>query len=76
MTLHVLVRTVGLGGWKAYLAYLDDSPYSLQLLTSSFAPEKPMHHVGEVRVEALNYTLWPFQQRILDGMRARSCAQA
>jgi len=27
-----------------------------------------MHHVGEVRVEALNYTLWPFQQKILDGI--------
>ncbi|MGQ9551936.1 MAG: helicase-related protein [Candidatus Bathycorpusculaceae bacterium] len=57
-----------MGGWKDYLVYLDNSPYSLQLLTSSFAPETPIRHVEEAKVEALNYALWPFQQKILDGI--------
>jgi ERCC4-related helicase len=52
--------------WKEYLSFLDGSPYSVQLLTSSLAPEQPISTPQEVRVEALNYTLWPFQQKILD----------
>lgn len=53
-------------GWKDYLTFLDRSPYSIQLLTSSLAPNQPIQETEEVRVETLNYTLWPFQQRILD----------
>ena len=53
-------------GWKDYLAFLDESPYSMRLLTSSLAPEHPISTPQDVKVEALNYTLWPFQQRILD----------
>jgi len=55
-----------LGGWKDYLAFLDSSPYSVQLLTSSLAPNQPTQEAQAVEVEALNYTLWPFQQKILD----------
>jgi len=53
-------------GWKDYLAFLDESPYSMRLLTSSLGPEQPISGPQAVRVEALNYTLWPFQQKILD----------
>jgi len=53
-------------GWKDYLAFLDGSPYSVQLLTSSLAPSQPIQETQLARVEALNYTLWPFQQKILD----------
>jgi len=53
-------------GWRRYLEFLDDSPYSMQLLTSNLAPESPIADVQTVRVEALNYTLFPFQQKILD----------
>lgn len=52
-------------GWKDYLAFLDGSIYSVQLLTSSLAPTQPMQEAQSVRVEALGYTLWPFQQKIL-----------
>jgi len=54
-----------LGGWKDYLAFLDSSPYSVQLLTSSLAPSQPTSTPQKVRVKAPNYTLWPFQQNIL-----------
>jgi len=54
-------------GWKDYLAFLDESPYSMRLLTSSLAPDQPISTPQEV--EALNYTLWAFQQKILDKMR-------
>lgn len=40
--------------------------YSVQLLTSSLAPSQPIQEPQTIRVEKLNYTLWPFQQRILD----------
>lgn len=53
-------------GWKDYLAFLDESPYSMRLLTSSLAPSQPISTPQEVRVEALSYTLRPFQQKILD----------
>jgi len=53
-------------GWKDYLAFLDENPYSMRLLTSSLAPEQLISTPQADRVEALNYTLWPFQQKILD----------
>jgi len=52
--------------WKDYLAFLGGSPYSMRLLTSSLAPEPPIQDPRVVRVEALNYELWPFQQKVLD----------
>jgi ERCC4-related helicase len=52
-------------GWKEYLAFLDGSPYSVQLLTSSLAPSQPIQEPQTVKIEGLNYTLWPFQQKIL-----------
>lgn len=52
-------------GWKDYLTFLDGSSYSVQLLTSSLAPTQPIQEAQSVRVEALSYTLWPFQQKIL-----------
>jgi ERCC4-related helicase len=53
-------------GWKRYLEFLDNSSYSMQLLTSNLAPESPIERVQAVRVDRLNYTLFPFQQKILD----------
>ncbi len=53
-------------GWKDYLAFLDKSPYSMQLLTSNLTPNTPVSTPQAVRVEALNYTLWPFQKKVLD----------
>jgi len=47
------------------LAFLDGSPYSVQMLTSSLAPSKPIQELQTVKVEELSYTLWPFQQKIL-----------
>jgi len=53
-------------GWKDYLTFLDESPYSIRLLTSGLAPDQPIQDTQSTRVETLNYTLWPFQQKILD----------
>jgi len=55
-----------LGGWKDYLDFLDRSPYSFQLLTSNLAPDTPTVKLQEVRFGEIAYSLWPFQQRILD----------
>ncbi|MFQ6076384.1 MAG: helicase-related protein [Candidatus Bathyarchaeia archaeon] len=52
--------------WKEYLDFLDGSPHSVRLLTSSLAPERPITRPEEARVGELAYGLWPFQQRILD----------
>ncbi|MDD1766314.1 MAG: DEAD/DEAH box helicase family protein [Candidatus Methanomethyliaceae archaeon] len=53
-------------GWKRYLEFLDSSPYSMQLLTSNLAPECPIEELQSVKVERINYQLFPFQQKILD----------
>jgi ERCC4-related helicase len=55
-------------GWKRYLEFLDHSPYSMQLLTSNLAPERPIEEFQAVRVESMNYNLFPFQQKILEGI--------
>ena len=53
-------------GWKDYLAFLDGSPYSVQLLTSSLAPSQPIKELQTIKVGEINYKLWAFQQNILD----------
>ena len=53
-------------GWKDYLAFLDGSSYSVQLLMSNLAPNTLISKPQLVRVEDLNYTLWPFQKKVLD----------
>lgn len=51
--------------WKEYLAFLDESPYSIQLLTSNLAPSTPIPETQRVRIGELGYELWPFQQKVL-----------
>lgn len=53
-------------GWRSYLEYLDSSSYSIDLLTSSLSPSEVLKERQWVRVEGMKYTLFPFQQRILD----------
>jgi ERCC4-related helicase len=53
-------------GWKKYLEFLDSSPYSMQLLTSSLTPESPIEELQAIKVEKMNYQLFPFQQKILE----------
>lgn len=54
--------------WKEYLSFLDEGKYSINVLTGNLAPEKPVSSVEKVRIDNLSYSLWPFQQRILDKM--------
>jgi len=55
-------------GWKDYLDFLERSPYSLQLMTASLEPEAPIEgrRSFSIRPDQLGYTLFPFQQRILE----------
>lgn len=55
-----------MGRWRDYLEYLVESSYSVQLLSSNLSPQKPSPTRERVRIEDLNYTLWPFQKRILE----------
>ncbi len=57
---------MNLGGWKNYLTFLNDSPYAVKLLSSNLAPLIPAPAPQRVRINRLNYKLWPFQQRILE----------
>jgi ERCC4-related helicase len=56
-------------GWKKYLELLDNSPYSTSLLASSLAPQHRIESEEFVSVEKTNYSLFPFQQRILERIR-------
>jgi ERCC4-related helicase len=53
-------------GWKSYLEYLDGSPYSMDLLTSNLSPSEAIVERQWVKVEGMKYSLFPFQQKILD----------
>lgn len=52
-------------GWKEYLAFLNESPYSIRLLTSNLAPTSPIPEPQRITIRELGYNLWPFQQKIL-----------
>lgn len=56
------------GGWKAYREYLNNSQYSLEILTSNLSPESAIEKKQEIRVERIGYQLYPFQQKILERM--------
>jgi len=53
-------------GWKSYLEYLDSSSYSMDLLTSNLSPSEAIRDRQWVKVEGMKYSLFPFQQKILD----------
>jgi len=53
-------------GWKDYLAFLGSSPHSVQLLTSTLVPRTSCPALQKVKINELNYKLWPFQQEILE----------
>lgn len=53
-------------GFKGYLRFLTEGPYSITGLTSSLSPQQPLPPQS-VYVKA-TYTLYPFQKRILDGL--------
>lgn len=52
--------------WKKYLNYLEESPYSISKLVHSLSPRFSIVNPEYVRVERLSYTLWSFQERILE----------
>lgn len=56
-------------GWKRYLQFLDASPYSTSLLASNLAPQERLETEQRIRVDRMNYSLFPFQQRILDNIK-------
>ena len=58
--------------WKDYLAFLDESPYSIQLLTSNLAPSDPVPETQKIKVGGLGYNLWPFQQKVLEKIGRRT----
>jgi len=60
------MHAVPKGSWKEYLEFLDKSPYSLQMLTSNLAPDSMLQNPQSAKVENLGYTLFPFQQKILE----------
>jgi ERCC4-related helicase len=51
--------------WLRYLEYLDTGPHSIQITTSNMAPQKPLLHQEHTAISELNYSLWPFQKKIL-----------
>jgi ERCC4-related helicase len=53
-------------GWKSYLEYLDGSSYSMDLFTSNLSPAEAIRERQWVKVEGMKYSLFPFQQKILD----------
>jgi ERCC4-related helicase len=53
-------------GWKAYLEFLDRSAYSIEMFTSNLAPEAAIEQRQVVKIESLGYSLFPFQEKILD----------
>lgn len=54
-----------MGTWQDYLSYLDESPYSVRKLVFDLSPHTPQPARLSVQVKKLNYSLWPFQERIL-----------
>jgi len=56
-------------GWKRYLNFLDNSPYSTKLLASSLAPNQKIEKEQRTSIERINYSLFPFQQRIIERVR-------
>jgi ERCC4-related helicase len=60
---------MGESGWKKYLDFLDNSPYSTNLLASSLAPQRRIETEEFISIERMNYTLFPFQQRVLERIR-------
>jgi len=56
-------------GWKKYLNFLNRSPYSTRQLASDLAPQRRIEAEEFISVERMNYTLFPFQQRVLDRIR-------
>jgi ERCC4-related helicase len=53
-------------GWKSYLEYLDGSSYSMDLLTTNLSPSQAILELQWVKVGGMKYSLFPFQQKILD----------
>lgn len=54
--------------WEEYLDFLDQSRYSVEVLTSNLAPDETTCNLSAVKVDELSYELWGFQQKILDKM--------
>ena len=55
-------------GWSRYLEYLDTGPHSIQITTSNIAPRKPLLHQERTVISEMDYSLWPFQEKILHEM--------
>jgi len=53
------------GAWQDYLNYLDGSPYSVRTQVFDLSPRVAQPERLSVQVTKLNYSLWPFQERIL-----------
>lgn len=53
-------------GFKGYLRFLTEGPYSIVGLTSNLSPQQPLP-LQAVYVKT-TYTLYPFQKRVLDGL--------
>ncbi|MEM2739624.1 MAG: helicase-related protein [Candidatus Bathyarchaeia archaeon] len=52
--------------WENYLDYLERSPYSISRLVRNLSPRFSISNIEYVRVEHLSYTLWGFQEKILE----------
>ncbi len=57
-----------MGRWKEYLNFLEDSKYSVEVMTSSFTPDKIIDYERRTKIDNLNYDLWSFQEKILEKM--------
>lgn len=52
--------------WRSYLGYLEGSPYSISKLIRSLSPRYTIYKTEYVRIERLSYTLYSFQEKILE----------
>lgn len=52
--------------WREYLSMLERSPSSLSRTINSLTPQDPLKMPRSVQIFKLNYSLWDFQEKILN----------
>lgn len=54
--------------WEAYISFLRGSEFSVQLMASALSPSAAIEEPEAIRIKRLEYSLYPFQQKILEKM--------
>ncbi|MEM4706951.1 MAG: DEAD/DEAH box helicase family protein, partial [Candidatus Methanomethylicaceae archaeon] len=55
--------------WEKYLNFLDNGPYSIDSLVHTLVPKEKIEFNQRIIINKINYTLYPFQQKILNKIR-------